>query len=366
MNINVKYNLMETKMIIRNIHFWIIIALIGLLSCLYYGWSYWFPWFWRYFVFEFGRDIHGTLFLIPFIYASFIFWWRGAIAVWVISAGVMLPFVTYYSSNFESFFYNGVLSIIPVALIILIASELKWRDRQRKLLAEREEERQLYMSHIFKAHEDERQRLAQELHDGVTQELLVVANRTQLLVNDDGTKNTMDVKKQAIWIRDAVLKISEDIRRQSVDLRPDILDNMGLIPSLRWLVDRLNEDSGILAGVVLHGEERKLDSETEVNIFRIVQESLNNIRRHSKATEATVNLQITPTFLEITIRDNGKGFPLNKTIQNLTSQGKLGLIGIQQRVKFIGGSIDIDSKTGKGTTLSLRLETSTKVGADLS
>jgi signal transduction histidine kinase len=354
-NLTAKFYLTNIMNMIRNIHFWIIIVLIGLLTTLYYGWSYWFPWFWRYFVFEFGRDIHGTLFLIPFIYASFIFWWRGAIVVWLISAGVMLPFVIYYSSNLESFLFNGVLSFIPLAVIILIASELKWRNRQRKLLVEREEERQVYMSQIFTAQEDERQHLAQELHDGITQELLVVANRAQSLVNRDRSEISMEVRNQATWIRDAILQISKDIRQQSVDLRPSILDDMGLVSALRWLVNRLNEEGDIHASIILHGTERKLSSKTEVNIFRIVQEGLNNIRHHSKATEAVVTLQIMPTFLEIIIQDNGEGFPLNETIENLTSRGKLGLIGMQQRARFIGSTFNIDSEIGKGTRVSLKL-----------
>lgn len=355
MNLVAKFNSLELDKMIRNIHFWIIIAIIGVLIVIYYGWDDWFPWFWRYFVFEFGRDIIGTLFLIPFLYASLVFWWRGAITVWALSAVAMLPLVIDYSGNLESFLFNSALSFIPLAVIIIITSELKWRDKQRRLLVEREEERQVYVSQIFKAQEDERRRIAQELHDGVTQELLVVANRAQTLVNRDGAKTAMEVKKQATWIRDAILQISEDIRRQSVDLRPDILDHMGLVPALRWLVNRLNEEDEIQAKMALHGAERKLNSETEVNIFRIVQEALNNIRHHSKATEAMVTLNFAPDSLEIKVQDNGAGFSLNETIGNLAAKGKLGLIGMEQRAKFIKSAFDIQSEVGQGTSVAIRV-----------
>jgi len=94
------------------------------------------------------------------------------------------------------------------------------------------------------------------------------------------------------WIRDAILQVLEDVQRLSLDLRPSVLNDIGLVPALRWLTDCLNHEGGIETEVVVHGAERKLSSETEVTIFRIVQEALNNARRHSKATEAVVTLEL--------------------------------------------------------------------------
>lgn len=355
MNLAEKFNSLELDKMIRNVHFWIIIAITGALILFYYGWDDWFPWFWRFFVFEFGHDIIGTLFLVPFLYAFVIFWWRGSLIVWSLSAVAMLPCVIYYSGNLESFLRNGTLSFVPLAVVIIITLELRWRETQRKISAEREKERQIYMAQIFKAQENERQRIAQELHDDTTQELLVIANRAQDLVSGDHSESTIKLRERAEWIRDAVLQVSEGIRRLGLDLRPSILDNVGLVPALRWLADRLNQEGEINTRVVVDGTERKLRPEAEVTIFRIVHEALNNIRRHSKASEAVVTLTFAPESLKITVQDNGKGFSLNETIGNLAATGKLGLIGMQQRAKSLNGACDIRSQLGKGTLVSVEI-----------
>jgi len=95
-------------------------------------------------------------------------------------------------------------------------------------------------------------------------------------------------------------------------LRPHILDNMGLVPAIRWLGSRVNTDKGIDVQTVIDGTERKLVSEIEVLIFRIVQEALNNIQRHANASDASVILMFAPESLDITIQDNGAGFNLTK------------------------------------------------------
>ena len=356
MNLTVKSRLLEPGRIIHSIHFWVIIAIIGALTLIYYAWNDWFPWYWRFFVFELRNHVIGSLFFIPFVYASLVFWWRGSLIVWVLSAVAMLPCVIYYSFSPGSFMVNSVLAFAPLMVVIIIAFERRWRETQKRILAEREEERQVYMSQIFKAQENERQRIAQELHDGTIQELLVIANRAQTLVSGDGNETTVQKREHAEWVRDAILQLLEDVRRLSLDLRPSVLDDIGLVPALRWLIDHLNHEGGIETNVVVHGAERKLSSETEVTIFRIVQEALNNARRHSKATEAVVTLEFAPESLEITVRDNGDGFSLSETIGKLATEGKLGLIGMQQRAQFLNGALHISSKPGEGTSISIEVK----------
>jgi signal transduction histidine kinase len=267
----------------------------------------------------------------------------------------MLPFVTYYSLSIQSFMINSVFAFVPLMLVVIIAFEQKWRQTQRRILEQRELEHQVYMSQIFRAQENERQRIAQELHDGAMQELLVVANYAQTLVSNGTGEASPEVRERAGWIRDAILRVLEDMRRLSLDLRPSVLDNLGLIPALRCLVDRLNYEGGIKTRVVVHGTERKLNSETEVTIFRIVQEALNNVRRHSKATEAEVILEFAPESLEIRVQDNGKGFSLNEIIGELAASGKLGLLGMQERAKFLNSTFNIYSEPGKGTLVSIKI-----------
>ena len=354
MNPIVKSRLLEPGGIIRSIHFWVIIAIIGALTLIYYTWNDWFPWFWRFFVFEFRNHIIGSLFLIPFVYASLVFWWRGSLIVWVLSAVAMLPCVIYYSFSPGSFMVNTVLAFAPLMVIIIIAFERKWRETQKRIMAEREEERQVYMSQIFKAQENERQRIAQELHDGTIQELIVVVNRAQKLASGR-IPTTPEAREYGKSIKDVVLRVSEEIRRLSRDLRPRILDNVGLLSAIRWLVDRLNEEEMINGSVVLKGIERDFSPESEVTIFRIVQEALNNVRRHSQATKVIVTVGFSPESVKIVVNDNGTGFILNKTAGELAGEGKLGIVGMQQRAKFLNGNFDIYSQPGKGTSVSIEI-----------
>jgi signal transduction histidine kinase len=348
--------------LVYNPHFWAILLTLIALSLLYWGYYYtdidaggaWRDWFWYVEVAEFGNDLHGSLFYIPLLYAAFIFWWRGILITWLLSMIVIFPHMIDYSPDVPSLVTNIIFLSVPLLVVAFITAEVKWRDKEKKTLAEREAERQAYMSQIFKAQEEERQRIAQELHDDTTQTLLVIANRAQALVSDEKSEADGHVKEQASWIRDAALHVSEDVRRLSLDLRPSILDNIGLVPALRWLVDRLNQENSIDTSMAVEGTPRKISAEKEVMIFRIAQEAINNIRRHSQATEATVTLEFAADTVKIAVRDNGKGFSMPKAAGALASRGKLGIIGMQQRTRFLDGSFDIHSEPGKGTLVSVK------------
>jgi len=350
----VKLPSLELDRMIRNIHFWIIIAIMAALTVIYYTWKDLFPWFWHFFIFEYSNHILGSLFLIPFVYASLVFWWRGSLTVWLLSMVVMVPRMIYYTPNPKFLIPNVALPFVPLAVLIIITLELKWREKQREISAEREEERQVYMSQVFKAQEDERQRIAQELHDDTMQKLIVIANHAQKLASGR-IPTTPEAREYGKSIKDAVLGVSEEIRRLSRDLRPSILDNVGLLSAIRWLIDRLNEEEMINGSVMVKGIEREFGSESEVTIFRIVQEALNNIRRHSQATQVLVTVEFSPESVKIVVNDNGKGFILNKTVGDLAAEGKLGIVGMQQRAKFLNGNFDIYSQPGKGTSVSIEI-----------
>ncbi|MBA7652050.1 hypothetical protein ES703_59879 [subsurface metagenome] len=125
--------------------------------------------------------------------------------------------------------------------------------------------------------------------------------------------------------------------------------------AIRWLVDRLNEEEMIKGSVVIKGIERDFSSESEVTIFRIIQEALNNVRRHSQATEVLVTVEFPPESVKIVVNDNGKGFILNKTAGDLAAEGKLGIIGMQQRAKFLNANFGIYSQPSKGTSVSITI-----------
>ena len=181
----------------RNFHFWIIIALLAVITVVYYTWQDWFPWYWRYFIFEYVNYIIGVPFiLIPFLYASIVFWWRGSLIVWSVSMLALLPvLIHYHPFNIDLLLRNVFFLFVPMAVVIIIALEIYWRGKQKAIMAEREKERQIYMAQIFRAQEDERRRIAQELHDDTTQELLVLANSAQSLVAASADINNIEMKE---------------------------------------------------------------------------------------------------------------------------------------------------------------------------
>lgn len=347
----------KEKNIILNPHFWIIICIMFALAILYDSWPWkdWDYWLWRLATIEFSMDLIGSIFLIPIVYAAIVFRWRGVLVVWSLSMMIILPQIIEHPANIESLLRNIAFLLFPVLIVLIITLELKWREKERRAMQEREAERRVYMSQIFKVQEDERMRIAQELHDDTTQTLLVIANRAQALVSSDHNKTESKIIRDAEWIRDATLRVSDDVRRLSLYLRPSILDNMGLIPALRWLADKLQKEDNIDTKILVDGVERKLPNEVEINIFRIIQEALNNVRRHSGAGEAIVCLKFRPDSLKISIKDNGVGFSLREIRSELANRGKLGLIGMDQRTQFLNGTFNVHSKPGKGTSISIQV-----------
>jgi signal transduction histidine kinase len=344
--------------IVTNPHFWAIIAITLVLIFIYQAWPWresnvepWFPWLSSLYslaVVEFVNHIVGILFLIPIIYAAIFFSWRGALVTCLLSLGGILPII---ADMWPSYYLitNITFLLLPLLIVSLATFELELRRKERKIFAEREEERKVYLSKVLESQENERLRIAQELHDGTIQTLLVIANRAETSI--PAGNDMREARRNTEWIRDATLETVEDLRRISLDLRPSILGDLGLVPALRWLVDRTNKESGINTQILANGKKRKLSPEAEVTIFRIIQEALNNIKRHSRATEAVVTLEFTTECLKISIEDNGRGFRPPKKFDRLASKGKLGLIGMHQRIEFLGGTFKIHSKPGEGTLL---------------
>jgi two-component system sensor histidine kinase DegS len=347
--------------IVKNPHFWAILFITVALLFIYHAWPWrpWnvgpFPWLTsldKLALVELMNHIVGVLFLIPIIYAAIVFSWQGALITFLLSLVGVLP-IAIGIWSVSSMITNIVLLLLPLLVVSIVAFELAWRRKERKTYTEREAERKLYLSRILESQENERLRIAQEIHDDTIQTLLVIANRAQDLISA-GKDGPGGVKKKAEWIRDATLRAIEDLRRTSLDLRPSVLDDLGLVPALRWLVDHMGQESGINTRIRVNGEKRKLSPQAEVTIFRVTQEALNNIKRHSKAKEAKVTLEFDKEFFKVKIEDNGQGFRLPKKLERLAASGKLGLIGMQQRIGLFGGTLKIRSKPGEGTSLLIK------------
>lgn len=227
--------------------------------------------------------------------------------------------------------------------------EENWRLNQEALKLREDHVRLLResLAKIVGAQEEERQRVARELHDQAGQALTVL----QLgLAQLERETDSPQVKEQAASLRTLTVETMEEIRNLALDLRPAALDELGLIPALQGLIRDFSERLGVPIELEVSGLERRLPSEVEVTLFRAIQEGLTNLAKHSRATRARVNLRADTTKLEVHVEDNGVGFNVAEVVGS-PKQRSLGLFGIQERVNLLGGSSQVQSEPGKGTKL---------------
>jgi signal transduction histidine kinase len=349
----------EIRNAIRNPHTWIIIFIILILASVYYSHLFFidisesrWKWLWYLVFFEFKYTLNGSLFLIPFIYAAIVFRWPGTLIVLIFSLGLMLPRTIYMVSNTGDLIINLIMFTIPLLAVIMVTLLKKWREAGTTALTEREKKRQVYIKGVINAQEDERKRIAREIHDDTTQKLWLLANRANKLVTDELQYTLPGTAAELIEFKEMLLRLSADTRKLSVALRPGVLDDLGPIAAIKWLIDQLCKDFPIEAKIIVKGSQHQLSPELSIQIFRIAQEALNNVRRHSEANQVIIKLEFRSETIKMTIRDNGKGFSLLE-IRKQSAPDKLGLLGIKERVRLLDGISKIYSKPQKGTLISV-------------
>ena len=230
-------------------------------------------------------------------------------------------------------------------------------EQERHHAEEQEELQEIlryYLRQVTRAQEEERQRIAQELHDDTIQDLVL------LLHNIDRFSATSDFlpPQEIIFLeelRQRIHVISDEVRRFTQDLRPSILDDLGLLPALEWLAQDVGKHFEIKVDFASAGKERSFDGETRLTIFRMVQEALRNVWKHSGASEAQIKVEFSDDKTTFTVTDNGKGFVVPERVENLAPAGKLGLVGMQERAQLIGARLQVQSQTGKGTSVTIEL-----------
>ena len=220
---------------------------------------------------------------------------------------------------------------------------------QEKLL---QENLRLYARQITRAQEEERKRIARELHDDPIQAMVVLSRR----IDDLATSDALDSQSEARLenIREEVDEILGKIRRFTQDLRPPTIDYLGLLPALRELVSQWESQSGIQCTLRMTGTERHFIAEDELLIYRLVQEALSNAWRHSGAKKARVTVKFAEDKTIVEISDNGKGFEMEEGLKFVQS-GKIGLAGMEERADLLGGTVNINSSPGKGTKIVLEV-----------
>ena len=211
-----------------------------------------------------------------------------------------------------------------------------------------------YLKQITIAQEEERRRIAQELHDDTAQDLIAISRKIDGFMSLHPALSSRD-ESYLEDMHQHVNRTLSSVRRFSQDLRPSVLDDLGLIPAIEWLVPELAQYYKLKIELTINGSIRRFSPETELVLFRIAQESLRNVGKHAVASQVWVTIDFLPQSTILTIKDNGSGFIPPERIGDLAVSGKLGLTGMQERAQLIGARIDLSSAPNQGTTLKVEL-----------
>ncbi len=207
-----------------------------------------------------------------------------------------------------------------------------------------------YARQIITAQEEERKRMARELHDDTAQSLVALSRQLDGLLSGDD-RGSKHIKQRLEELRQLTAEISQGVRGFSQALRPSTLDDLGLLPTLEGLTAKLSEEDGVEVKLEVLGHKRRLSPETDLVLFRIAQEALTNVRKHSQATRVVTTVEFGDGIVRLTISDNGRGFKVPDRPGELVETGKLGLIGMFERAQLLGGTLKVQSQPGQGTTV---------------
>jgi signal transduction histidine kinase/ligand-binding sensor domain-containing protein len=253
--------------------------------------------------------------------------------------------ITVNAPFWQKTWFIGLVSAAAI-LVIFAAFRLRVRQLERRQIIQQEFSRKL-----LESQEQERQRIAAELHDSIGQSLLIIKNRAFLALSDlDEPEN---VKEQLEELSDSAADAIEECREISYNLRPFQIERFGLTKTLEGIFKRISEVSGIITTTEIDSIDNLFSAEAETNIYRVVQESVNNIIKHSAATRAALAIKKYDDKVEISIRDDGRGFDPNGVNINENKRGGFGLMGIAERVRMLGGNCEIDSQKGTNIEISL-------------
>lgn len=211
-----------------------------------------------------------------------------------------------------------------------------------------------YLSQITTIQEEERKRIGRELHDDTSQVLYALSRQVDNFSRNN-TELTPSSSAFLAELRQQLNKISDGMRRFIHELRPPMLDDLGLLATLRWRLGNLEKQSGMEANLVVSGVERRFSTEVELTIFRIVQEALRNVEKHARASKVEVGIEFGEGKTKVSICDNGRGFDSRGNLAELPRAGKLGLAGMEERVHLLDGRMEIDSEPGKGTRVMIEI-----------
>jgi two-component system sensor histidine kinase DegS len=298
-----------------------------------------------------------VLFMFPVVYAAFTLGMVGGLIALFCAVLAMLPRIFFISPTPV----DALVETIAVALVgVLVSYMVEAREREKRLrlkaLADLDRSEAMlrhYLRQIIQAQEDERRRLARELHDDTAQALVILSHRIDAL---DAYRDRLPAP--VIQRLEGLLELADDIlrgvRRFSRDLRPPVLDDLGLVPALESLTSDLTRQ-GIRTEFEVVGHRRSLSADVELTLFRIAQEALRNVLKHAEASDVWLRVEFEDASVRIEVKDSGRGFRMPDEMGDLANGGRLGLLGMQERAELIGADLDVQSEPGNGTIVAVRV-----------
>jgi signal transduction histidine kinase len=226
-------------------------------------------------------------------------------------------------------------------------SELLEQSRQMQ------EQLRLLSRQLLSAQEEERKMISRELHDQIAQTLTGINIRLAAL-KTESTLNTKGLQKKITSTQRLVEKSVDIVHRFARELRPTVLDDLGLIPALHSFMKSFAKQTGVRAHLTAFAAVEQLDTAKRTVLFRVAQEALNNVARHAHASRVEVSIQKLRHRVCMKIKDDGKSFSVERTL-HADGRKRLGLLGMRERLEMVGGKFVVESSPGKGTTINAQL-----------
>jgi two-component system sensor histidine kinase DegS len=207
---------------------------------------------------------------------------------------------------------------------------------------------------VFQIIEEERMRIARDMHDGPAQSMANLVLQAEILERLLD-RNPKQLVTELAEFKNSVRNALEETRQLIFDLRPMTLDDLGLVPTLRKFIKEYGDRYGLATRFNVVGQERRLPGNTEGVLFRIIQEALTNVHKHARAKMAEVTMNLQPNRVSVTIKDDGQGFDVARTEANLHKNKNLGLLSMRERAELEKGTLEIRSQPGRGTEVKVEI-----------
>ena len=236
-----------------------------------------------------------------------------------------------------------------------IAIDITERKRAEEEVTKHRRDLQRLSAQLINAQEVERQRISQELHDELGQALTAISINLAAIEKELPLEIAPTTRERLAETSSLADQTLEQVRELALDLRPSMLDDLGLVPTLRWYVNRYAQRLNIEVGFEAMDLEERLTAEVETTLYRVVQEALTNVARHAQANKVHIHLERQESTVAAFIEDDGQGFDVEEVADREPSERGAGLLGMRERVASFGGHFDIQSRPGQGTRLSLEI-----------